>query len=166
MEADQRSCLAEASSLRLALGRAEPGGLAAIRYTVKVTYIFPQQPEIVPATQSDMIGRSMRQDKLIEAISAALANHRSVRGLFLAGSYGKGTSDAFSDIDFLAVVDDTERAGFVTEWRAVLEGIAPVVFWSQRPGNGILVNAITADWVRCDLIVSAEAGSRAVQRRH
>ena len=97
----------------------------------------------------------MKQGQFIDAITAALDSEPSLRGLFLVGSFGKGTADAYSDIDLLAIVDETRRAAFPALWRSILEGIAPVVFWSQRQAGGILINAITADWLRCDLVIAA-----------
>jgi hypothetical protein len=102
----------------------------------------------------------MPQDELIRAITAALADQAQLRGLFLVGSFGKGTADAFSDIDLLAIVEEAGRAEFPAVWRATLEGITPVVFWNQRPIGGTLINAITEDWTRCDLAIPAEAGLR------
>ncbi len=104
----------------------------------------------------------MSQDELIQAISAAFADHTQLRGLFLVGSFGKGTADAFSDIDFVAVVEEAGRAEFPAVWRAALGGISPVVFWNQRPIGGILINAITEDWTRCDLHIPADCDPSAL----
>jgi predicted nucleotidyltransferase len=106
----------------------------------------------------------MSQDELIRAIAAALADQMQLRGLFLVGSFGKGTADAFSDIDLLAIVEEAGRAEFPAVWRATLEGIAPVVFWNQRPIGGTLINAITEDWTRCDLVIPTEAGLRGLTK--
>ena len=100
----------------------------------------------------------MPQDEFIKAISVTLDGHPGVRGLFLVGSYGKGTADAFSDIDLLAIIEETQKAEFPVTWQTILEGITPVVFWNQRQAGGILINAITTDWIRCDLFIPAENG--------
>jgi hypothetical protein len=98
----------------------------------------------------------MLQDQIIQAVSSALLDHEELRALFLVGSFGKGTADAYSDIDFLAVVEEGKKAEFPSVWRKILESIAPVVFWNQRPLGGTLINVVTADWVRCDLSIPAD----------
>jgi hypothetical protein len=98
----------------------------------------------------------MSQEEVISAIASALLDRVEVRGLFLVGSFGKGTADRFSDIDLLALVEEDARAGFPAAWRTILEEIAPVVFWNQRQAGGTLINVITADWTRCDLVLPAD----------
>jgi Nucleotidyltransferase domain len=98
----------------------------------------------------------MLQDQIIQAVSSALLDHEELRALFLVGSFGKGTADSYSDIDFLAVVEEGKKAEFLSIWRKTLESIAPVVFWNQRPLGGTLINVVTADWVRCDLAIPAD----------
>lgn len=98
----------------------------------------------------------MLQDQIIQALSSALLNREDLRALFLVGSFGKGTADAYSDIDFLAIVEEGRKADFPSIWRTTLESITPVVFWNQRLIGGTLINAVTADWVRCDLVIPAD----------
>jgi len=95
----------------------------------------------------------MWQEELIDAVSASLGDIGHVRGLFLVGSHGKGAADAFSDIDLLAIVEEDRKADFVSAWRTTLENVTSIVFWNQRQADGILINAITADWIRCDLVI-------------
>ncbi len=98
----------------------------------------------------------MLQDQLIQAISSALLNLEDLRALFLVGSFGKGIADAYSDIDFLAIVEEGKKADFPSIWRTTLESITPVVFWNRRPIGGTLINAVTADWLRCDLVIPSD----------
>jgi hypothetical protein len=95
----------------------------------------------------------MDQGHLIDAIVDRVAGNRNMQGLFLAGSFGRSTADAFSDVDMVALVDTAHHAAFAERWRGMLDGIAPVVFWNQRQGAGILLNAITETWLRCDLSI-------------
>ena len=44
-------------------------------------------------------------DGRLAAPVAILAGHSAVRGLFLAGSHGRGHADRWSDIDLVAVAD-------------------------------------------------------------
>src|SRR5215813_9395248 len=103
----------------------------------------------------------MTQDELIAQITAALREEPVVRALFLSGSFGSGTADRYSDVDFLAIVEPAQHAAFAASWRTILERITPIVFWSQRAWGQILVNAIDRDWLRCDLVIAGPDGLKA-----
>ena len=47
----------------------------------------------------------MDQQDLIEAVAPAM-DIDAIRGLFLAGSFGRGSADEWSDVDPIAVVAD------------------------------------------------------------
>ncbi len=66
----------------------------------------------------------MDQATLITQIVAALEPDPRIRGLFLSGSFGRGTADAFSDVDLLAVVPTEAREAIAADWRSVMETIA------------------------------------------
>lgn len=53
----------------------------------------------------------------------------------------------------IAVVHADHHAAAASRWRETLESIVPVVFWNQAGRGSVLVNAITDDWLRCDLII-------------
>lgn len=104
---------------------------------------------------------AMDQSQLIGRIIDALRDDTAIRGLFLAGSFGRGTDDRFSDVDFIALVETDAQDNMLARWRNLLDAITPIVFWRIRRQGGILVNAISQDWLRCDLSVmppSALAG--------
>ena len=67
---------------------------------------------------------------------------------------GRGTADAWSDVDLLAIVAHEHREAVMDGWRSTLETIAPIVFFNRLPWAPVL-NAITEDWLRIDLQVSA-----------
>ena len=95
----------------------------------------------------------MNQRAFIERIKTTLHTDQRVRALFLSGSFGDGTADQYSDVDFLVVTDHGGQEEFLRCWLAILGTIAEVVFW-QRPFPGVpLLNAITSRWLRCDLLV-------------
>jgi predicted nucleotidyltransferase len=100
----------------------------------------------------------MTQDELIAAIAERLSDNRDVDGLFLSGSFGRGTADQWSDVDLVALVAPERQAEFVAAWRAALEAITPIVFWQEVPRGGILLNAVSEEWLRCDLVVVAPDG--------
>jgi len=105
----------------------------------------------------------MNQQDLIEAIKSALADDAAIHAVFLAGSFGRGTADEYSDVDLLALVAPEGQMAFAERWRAVLEAITPIVFWSELNRGGLIINAVSEDWLRCDLnIVSPnQLGHRA-----
>ncbi len=89
----------------------------------------------------------------IERIRRGMQDEPSIRALFLAGSHGSGKADAYSDIDFVALAEEGDHAAVVAAWRQLVESIAPVVFWQERRMSWTLLNAVTEDWLRCDLTV-------------
>ncbi|MGI9435582.1 MAG: nucleotidyltransferase domain-containing protein [Geminicoccaceae bacterium] len=93
----------------------------------------------------------MDQRDFIEEISAGIANLQKVRGLFLAGSFGRGAADIFSDVDLIAIAELDDHPEVMRDWRSLLESIAPIVFWRERGKGRVLLNAITECWLRCDL---------------
>ncbi|MFS2041698.1 nucleotidyltransferase domain-containing protein [Agrobacterium tumefaciens] len=95
----------------------------------------------------------MDQAAFIERVAALLSDEQSFRGLFLGGSFGRGTADEFSDVDMIAVVDADAIGATVAKWRSCLESLTPIVFWNQRGQGTVLLNAITANWLRCDLSI-------------
>jgi predicted nucleotidyltransferase len=97
----------------------------------------------------------MNQQDLIDAVASALADDQTIRALFLAGSYGRGTADEWSDVDLIAVVTPEDQAALAAKWRAVLHSITPIVFWNELNRGGLIINAISAEWLRCDLSIAA-----------
>ena len=83
---------------------------------------------------------------LIEAATVGFRN-TPLRALFLSGSHGAGTADAWSDVDLLGVAARED-------WPAIMEalrgGLGPLAMWRVLFG-GSLVNAVTLDWERLDL---------------
>lgn len=96
----------------------------------------------------------MDQQGLIEAITARMADKETVLGLFLSGSFGRGTADEWSDVDLVALADLADHAALAREWRDTLASITPIVFWQELPRGGTLINAISEEWLRCDLIIT------------
>jgi hypothetical protein len=97
----------------------------------------------------------MDHEPLFRDIADRMLSVDGIQALFLAGSYGQGKADRFSDLDFVAVAEQPYHDGIAKVWRATLEGIYPVVFWNELRGRGVLLNAVTEAWLRCDLYVTA-----------
>lgn len=105
-----------------------------------------------------MPGQGSEPAGFIERIKAAAQDETSIRALFVAGSYGRGTADAFSDLDFLAVAAPNDHEEVVRAWRRTLDGLAEIVFWNARGERARVLNAITSDWLRCDLLLVGPDG--------
>lgn len=108
---------------------------------------------------------NMDQHALIARVAAALEPDQRIRGLFLSGSYGRGTADVFSDVDFWAVIRKEDQEAVAADWRAVLETIVPIVYFNRLPW-ALVLNAITDEWLRVDLDVSGpdQLGGRTQDR--
>lgn len=92
------------------------------------------------------------QQRLIERAQTVLSQDDRVVGIWLIGSYGRGTSDQFSDVDLLVVVDPEEVEDFCDAWPGLSDEIAPTVF-RRRVGGQALFNQVTTDWLRFDVSV-------------
>jgi hypothetical protein len=97
----------------------------------------------------------MNQQDLIDAVKVALADEPAVHALFLAGSYGRNTADEYSDVDFIAAVAPEDQPAFAARWREVLHAITPIVFWNELNRGGLIIMAVSEEWLRCDLNVAA-----------
>lgn len=98
----------------------------------------------------------MPQQKLIQHISNTFKDDARVIALFLSGSFGSGSADAYSDVDFVIVADPETHAGVADSWRATLDAAYKIVHWNRKDGRAILLNAITNAWLRCDVIITSE----------
>jgi len=97
--------------------------------------------------------KAMNQAALIERIKTTLQTDRRVRALFLSGSFGCGTADRYSDIDLLVITDPGRQEEFLRSWPDILGSISELVFWQRLFPAFPLLNVITSEWLRCDLLV-------------
>jgi Streptomycin adenylyltransferase len=97
----------------------------------------------------------MDAQRLISRIADAITPDPRLQALLLAGSHGRGTADQFSDIDLLAFVPGDDLTPFAADWRCVMEDITPIVFWNRWGNTRIVINAVTRDWARVDLVLRA-----------
>ncbi|MEJ8574945.1 hypothetical protein [Microbaculum marinum] len=101
----------------------------------------------------------MDTDALIDCVARRLEGEPGVRALCLSGSHGAGLADAYSDLDFLAILSDPHMSAargdaFSDLWRAALEPAGGIVLWRVRSGPTILINAITTGWLRIDVLAT------------
>ncbi|MEM9786559.1 MAG: aminoglycoside 6-adenylyltransferase [Pseudomonadota bacterium] len=91
--------------------------------------------------------------EVIATISKAVQNAPGIRALFLSGSYGNGMADAYSDIDFIMVAHDGATDVVAEIWREAVARTGEIVLWWDRRAVPVLINAITEDWTRTDVII-------------
>jgi hypothetical protein len=89
----------------------------------------------------------------IETITRELRDQPGIRALFLSGSYGSGLEDAYSDIDFLLVAADGPTDEVAGLWRDAVGRTGEIVLWRDRQVGPSLINAITHDWMRTDVVI-------------
>ncbi|MFY0613380.1 MAG: nucleotidyltransferase domain-containing protein [Hyphomicrobiaceae bacterium] len=95
----------------------------------------------------------MEKQNVIDVIATAVKNAPNIRALFLSGSYGNGLADIYSDIDFLLVVEGGASDQVSEIWREAIGQTGEIVLWWQKPSRPHLINAITADWTRTDVVI-------------
>lgn len=95
----------------------------------------------------------MTHDEVIEIIADAVSQVPDIRALFLSGSYGNGLADEFSDIDFVLVSEDGATDAVAQVWREAVQLTGEIVLWWDRTNVPVLINAITEDWTRTDVII-------------
>ncbi|WIJ26519.1 hypothetical protein [Devosia sp. RR2S18] len=96
----------------------------------------------------------MNHSELIDAAKAALEPLEAVRGLFVGGSLGRSAGDEWSDVDLVAVAQPDQQRWLADQWRSLFEQITPVVFWNELHRDGLILNAVTHEWLRCDLVLT------------
>jgi hypothetical protein len=96
----------------------------------------------------------MEAMRLLPRLITSLSSISTCDGLYLSGSHARGTEDAFSDLDLVLVSDPSHHPSVRDQTRVLLGQIAPLVMF--RASNGpttTLVNAVTVDWDRIDLLL-------------
>lgn len=98
----------------------------------------------------------MKQDQVIEVATKRFADDDRVKGLFLSGSYANGTHDAWSDVDFLVIVEDDNRQAVVADFLEAMESVGELVSSNRMEMGATLVHSALADWTRFDLVLGDE----------
>ncbi len=95
----------------------------------------------------------MDHQAVIDVVAEALRDAPGIRGLFLSGSYGTGLADAYSDIDFILVAEDGPTDAVAAQWREAIGQTGEIILCWDRTTRPALINAITADWTRTDVVI-------------
>ncbi|WUJ74615.1 nucleotidyltransferase domain-containing protein [Kribbella soli] len=91
------------------------------------------------------------QQALIDRAEYVLSKDDRVLGVWLVGSFGRGTHDRFSDVDLWVVVAADDADSFCDDWPKTSDQISPTVF--RRALGPRVFNHITPDWLRFDVSV-------------
>jgi len=95
----------------------------------------------------------MEHERVAEEIGGALRSREGIRALFLGGSHGTGDADAYSDVDFVLVAGEGATDGVAQMWREAVGRLGEIVLWWRQAARPALINAITADWLRVDVVI-------------
>lgn len=95
----------------------------------------------------------MTHDDTIQTIVSSIHDTPGIRALFLSGSYANGMADAYSDIDFVLVAEDGASDAVAAIWREAISKTGEIVMWWDRTTVPVLINAITQNWTRTDVII-------------
>lgn len=92
------------------------------------------------------------QQALIDAIAAELADDPDIEAAWLSGSLGRGGGDGFSDVDVLALAVEGRVDAVAARWAADGAGRVAEPVLVNRLFGGRIVNVVTADWERFDVV--------------
>jgi predicted nucleotidyltransferase len=91
----------------------------------------------------------------IQAITAKAEANDWIRAVWLEGSFGRGTADRYSDLDFHFLLAKTDIESFKADVESWLSTIQPLVL-STLLFDGKLVNALTVEGLRVDIVLHTE----------
>jgi hypothetical protein len=90
------------------------------------------------------------QIHFINALTTAAKTDPRIRAAWLAGSFGKGIADRWSDVDAHLLIDPAHADDFGAGVRGWLEALRPLVLYRLMFG-GQMVNAMTDEGLRLDV---------------
>jgi len=101
-----------------------------------------------------MVAGKLTAKDAADRMRSAFEHDPAMSGLFLGGSHGRGTADEWSDLDFVALADEPNQDALAARWLDAVRDAGPVVHTVQRrQGPSLLLNIVTADWLRIDLLL-------------
>lgn len=90
-------------------------------------------------------------EAFLEELTAKAAADPRIHAAWLAGSFGRGEADRYSDVDLHLLLDDDAAEAFKADVEAWLSSVRPLVLFRWLFGN-YLVNALTEEGLRVDLV--------------
>ena len=96
----------------------------------------------------------MERDSAIGLLRDGFFEVESLRGLFIGGSLSHGYADEWSDIDFVGIASEEAQTDIAARWLVIIETRTPIVHRMQhRQGAALLLNIVTVEWLRIDLLL-------------
>lgn len=96
------------------------------------------------------------QRELVQSAALVLEADSQIAAAWLAGSLGRGSGDAYSDVDLLVLVTGVSALEAGRRYVREVVSIAPPALVNALYG-GLVINVVTEDWRRFDLSFVAEA---------
>ena len=95
----------------------------------------------------------MLTQDVISTLTEHLRQQPEISALFLGGSHGTGLADAYSDLDFVLVAEEGASDAIAGHWKDAVAATGEIILWWDRNLRPLLINAITADWTRIDVMI-------------
>ncbi|MBI3960500.1 MAG: hypothetical protein HY328_16945 [Chloroflexi bacterium] len=102
------------------------------------------------------------QTQFIHALTDAATADPRIRAAWLAGSFGKGIADRWSDVDAHLLIDPAQIDDFHAGVRGWLEALVPLVLYRLLFG-GEMVNAMTDAGLRLDVWLHSGESAEVVE---
>ena len=103
------------------------------------------------------------QRAFIEHVRADLEALQVVRGLWLTGSFGRGSADEHSDVDMFVLVPAEQREQLVSGWPSVAGRYDPLLM--RRLGGAPVYTHVLPGWLRWDVVIGNDTDLASVDRR-
>ncbi|HEY3796852.1 MAG TPA: hypothetical protein VGL58_00735 [Caulobacteraceae bacterium] len=102
------------------------------------------------------------QEALLARLQAALTADARVDATWLAGSFGRGEGDIWSDIDAIAIVDAEDRAACLVEYTGSRNPVGETVL--LRALFDRIAHGVRPDWERYDILFLTQQEFRRYDR--
>ena len=103
------------------------------------------------------------QRAFIERVRGDLDALEVVRGVWLTGSFGRGTADAHSDVDMFVLVPAEQRDRLADGWPSVAGRYEPLLV--KRLGAAPVFTHVLPGWLRWDVVIGNDTDLAGVDRR-
>ena len=103
------------------------------------------------------------QRAFIERVLGDLEALEVVRGVWLTGSFGRGTADAHSDVDMFVLVPAEQRDRLAAGWPSVAGRYEPLLV--KRLGAAPVFTHVLPGWLRWDVVIGNDTDLAGVDRR-
>lgn len=103
------------------------------------------------------------QRAFIDRVCSDLDGFEVIRGVWLTGSFGRGTADEHSDVDMFVLVPVEQRDRLVSGWPSVAARYEPLLV--KRLGAAPVYTHVLPGWLRWDVVIGTDTELANVDRR-